>query len=446
VAEPVRDSRRVESELVAHIAEIDARKLYAREACASMFAYCTERLRLSEAEAYLRITAARVSREHPAVLAMLADRRLHLSAIARLAPVLTPANCGPVLARAIHASKRQILELVAELSPRTDVAARIRRLPRSRVVAGARATPATVQQRPLDHSEALGLGPSPSGAGGGAIDRLSCGHASCDPHHGNGEGAAPQERGAAASPVATPGSEHDDQVDLSGALLAPAASDSPLSSLTKPAASTFRQLCPDRVAVVPLAPGRYKVQFTAGAGLRDKLERLQQLMRSSVPDGDLARLIEDAVTEKIARLEARRFGETNRPRAAQEAPGSTGGKTSPAGPTGPTPGRIARRRHCRHIPAAIRRAVRRRDGDRCSFVDTEGRRCAAREHLEFHHRIPYGFGGEATVENVCLLCRTHNQYAADVDFGVGAARRVLTSENAASSASRPHRRVFRGTS
>ena len=39
--------------------------------------------------------------------------------------------------------------------------------------------------------------------------------------------------------------------------------------------------------------------------VRDKLERLQALMRSSVPDGDLAAIIEDAVTEKLERLEAR---------------------------------------------------------------------------------------------------------------------------------------------
>lgn len=44
-------ARRLESALVAHIAEVDSRRLYAREACPSMFAYCTERLGLSEAEA-----------------------------------------------------------------------------------------------------------------------------------------------------------------------------------------------------------------------------------------------------------------------------------------------------------------------------------------------------------------------------------------------------------
>jgi hypothetical protein len=47
----LQQSRRVEADLVAHIAEVDARRLYAREAAPSMFVYCTQVLRLSEAEA-----------------------------------------------------------------------------------------------------------------------------------------------------------------------------------------------------------------------------------------------------------------------------------------------------------------------------------------------------------------------------------------------------------
>src|SRR5712691_10472340 len=89
LAELIGQSRRVEADIVAHIAEVDARRLYAREALPSMFAYCTDVLHLSEAEAYLRISAARASREHPMLLTMLADGRLHLSAIAKLGPHLT---------------------------------------------------------------------------------------------------------------------------------------------------------------------------------------------------------------------------------------------------------------------------------------------------------------------------------------------------------------------
>jgi hypothetical protein len=125
----VRQTRRVESELIAHMGEVDARRLYLREAAASMFVYATRVLHLSEAEAYLRIAVARAAREHPVLLARLASGELHLSGAALLAPHLTVDNREGVLARAAHKSKRQIEELVAELSPRCDVPASICKLP-----------------------------------------------------------------------------------------------------------------------------------------------------------------------------------------------------------------------------------------------------------------------------------------------------------------------------
>ncbi len=132
LAELLRQSRRIESELVAHIAEVDRRRLYAREATSSMHAYGTEVLHLSEAEAYFRIAVARASRQHPVLLTMLADGRLHLTGIAKLAPHLTRENRDRLLARAIHKSKREIEELVAELAPKPDVPALVRKLPQPR--------------------------------------------------------------------------------------------------------------------------------------------------------------------------------------------------------------------------------------------------------------------------------------------------------------------------
>jgi hypothetical protein len=41
-------------------------------------------------------------------------------------------------------------------------------------------------------------------------------------------------------------------------------------------------------------------------------------MRSSVPDGDLAAIIEEAVTDKLERLEAKRFAKTKSPRRSVE--------------------------------------------------------------------------------------------------------------------------------
>jgi hypothetical protein len=136
LAEILSQSRRAEADLVAHIAEVDERRLYAREAFPSMFAYCMEALHLSEGEAYLRIAVARASREHPMILPMLGDGRLHLSGIALLASHLTRENRDVLLRRATHRSKRQIEELIAEVAPREDVPALMRKLPERRTPHG----------------------------------------------------------------------------------------------------------------------------------------------------------------------------------------------------------------------------------------------------------------------------------------------------------------------
>ena len=132
LSELVQQSRRVEVELVAHIGEVEYRRLFVRYA-SSMYVYCTEVLHLSEHEAYLRIGVARAARKHPILLEMLGDGRLFLSGIARLAPLLTEANRESVLARAAGMSKREIEEFVAELSLKDDVPTTIRKLPERRM-------------------------------------------------------------------------------------------------------------------------------------------------------------------------------------------------------------------------------------------------------------------------------------------------------------------------
>ena len=63
--------------------------------------------------------------------------------------------------------------------------------------------------------------------------------------------------------------------------------------------------------IAPLSSSRFKIQFTASAALRDKFERLEAL----IPGSDLASVIDAAVSEKLERLEAKRFGKTNHPSA-----------------------------------------------------------------------------------------------------------------------------------
>jgi hypothetical protein len=58
-----------------------------------------------------------------------------------------------------------------------------------------------------------------------------------------------------------------------------------------------------------------------------------------------------------------------------------------------------------------------RDDGRCAYVSPQGRRCDERAFLEFHHDQPYALRGEATVDNIALRCRRHNEYEATLVFG-----------------------------
>jgi hypothetical protein len=75
--------------LVAGLGEMDARRLYLGQGCSSMFTYCTHVLHFAEHAAFNRIEAARAARRFPIILTLLADGRVHLSALRLLAPHLT---------------------------------------------------------------------------------------------------------------------------------------------------------------------------------------------------------------------------------------------------------------------------------------------------------------------------------------------------------------------
>ncbi|MBW2279090.1 MAG: hypothetical protein JRF63_16505, partial [Deltaproteobacteria bacterium] len=247
-----------------------------------MPAYSVQVLHLSEAEAYLRIAVARASRRFPVLLVMLADGRLHLSAIAKLAPHLDRDNSEELLSRAVHKTKHEIEMLIAEVAPRPDVPSRMRKLPRK-----------TARRHEL----------SPD-----AVD---------------------------------PSAEADLEVSSpSGSPASPGPQSLRLNAVETPA----------RPAVIePTAPTRYRVEFTASAELRDKLCRAQALLRHKLPDGDLAGVVDEALTLLLHKLEGKRFGKTRTPRKALEQTDTSASS--------------------RHIPAAVKRSVYERDGGRCAFVN-----------------------------------------------------------------------------
>ena len=88
---------------------------------------------------------------------------------------------------------------------------------------------------------------------------------------------------------------------------------------------------PPRATVTPLAPERYKVQFTVSRDTHDKLRRVQDLLRHSIPNGDPAAIFDRALTLLLADLERAKLAATDQAAsgaadAFRLAPHSGGGK------------------------------------------------------------------------------------------------------------------------
>jgi hypothetical protein len=160
-----------------------------------------------------------------------------------------------------------------------------------------------------------------------------------------------------------------------------------------------------RPVIEATSPQRYRVQFTIGEESHDKLRRLQTLLRREIPDGDPAAIVDRALTLLLERVEREKFAAAAKPRPARPIrPGTDtqDWRTVPGS---------------RDIPNDVKRVCWRRDQGQCAFVSADGYRCTERTFLEFHHLIPYAQGGRATVDNISLRCRRHNQYEADLVFG-----------------------------
>ena len=244
------------ADLLAHLAAIETKRVYAAMGHYSMHAYCIFELGLEEAAAYRRIHVARAARRYPVIFEAIADGRLHLTAVLILSPYLRRENADELLAAASKKSKWEIEQLLAKRFPRTET------LPMVTAIPLPRSTPSP-PSAPLN---------SPT----------------------------PFPRSTPSTPTSDASPTPNSLVDLEPV------------NLTRLAP----EQAPVRHRVAPIAPQRFEIRVSVGQGTHDKLRRAQELLGPRIHSGDLGTVLDRALDALLSRLEKAKFAATTRPRAA----------------------------------------------------------------------------------------------------------------------------------
>lgn len=173
VATLVARDRETTASLLAHFAEVDARRLYLALGHPSMFAYAVEALHLSESGAYRRIHAARAARQFPQLFTLVASGKLHLAAICLMAPHFIDELFEELVAAATHQSKAQIERwLATRFAPPLLVSAVEAD---DRLVLGRVELPATVEAAPIEPLVPARVAPADPPAAAVAAPALTAG-------------------------------------------------------------------------------------------------------------------------------------------------------------------------------------------------------------------------------------------------------------------------------
>ncbi len=145
-----------------------------------------------------------------------------------------------------------------------------------------------------------------------------------------------------------------------------------------------------------VSEGMWSLRATIDRACKDDLEALAMLLSHKLPGGDLSAVLHEAI------------------RCGLDKHGKRKGAVKPARPRAP---KAEPAGNPASIPAAVRRQAWERDGSRCTWEGTDGRRCDSRWQVEVDHVRPPSLGGTSEPENLRLLCRRHNILHAEQIYG-----------------------------
>ncbi len=163
--------------------------------------------------------------------------------------------------------------------------------------------------------------------------------------------------------------------------------------------------------LAPVSVGRVRVGFDAATVVAQLLDRVRQILRHKYPEGRLEDLIRETLEDYLDRKDPQRRLEMKAAKAECVA-------EAPSDKQNISPRFLRAFSSGRYIPAKIKSAVWARDDGRCAWRDKEGTPCGSKDWIEYDHLRPFAKGGQSNdARNIRLLCRVHNQAAAEAAFG-----------------------------
>lgn len=142
--------------------------------------------------------------------------------------------------------------------------------------------------------------------------------------------------------------------------------------------------------IKPITSIHSEIRFVADQVLLDQLELIKGLLSHQHPNLSMAELITEMAKISIAKLQPK-------------PPKQDGGAAVPT----------------RYIPANMKRSVYHRDQGKCQYVDPKtGKKCESRYQVQYDHIVPFAQGGLTSVDNLQILCATHNRVQAVEAYGV----------------------------
>jgi hypothetical protein len=144
-----------------------------------------------------------------------------------------------------------------------------------------------------------------------------------------------------------------------------------------------------RESAQPVTRDLRRLAVTVSADFMAELGEVRSALSHKIPDGDFEKVVREGFRLLLDRHRKAK-GLTEKPLATRR----------------PT-------RSKRHVPAAVKREVFARDKGACTWPMADGSTCGSKVRLEFDHIVEVAAGGEATPDNIRLLCRSHNQRKAE---------------------------------